>query len=113
MTNEKKETIKKIVRKKTVYTAQFKFDRVLDILRSDNSNSEIARKYNLNPNLLYNWRDQFLNQGSQIFETTPDQEIKELKTKIARLEQMLGKKEVELNLIKNFSDFYASRSTSS
>lgn len=97
-------------RKKKTYTAQFKFDRVVDILKGGSA-AEIARKYDVNPNLLYLWRDQLIERGVKAFETSPDQIVGDLKTKVARLEQMLGKKEVELNLLKNFSDFYSSRST--
>lgn len=99
-------------RKRNNYTPQFKLDRVLDTLRNGNI-AEVARKYGLNANLLYLWRDQLVERGTSVFETTPDQTVNELKTKIARLEQMLGKKEVELNLLKNFSDFYSSRNTPS
>ena len=97
-------------RKNNKYTPQFKIDRALEVLRTDNV-AEIARKYDLNANLLYLWRDQLAERGAQVFETTPDQLAGELKNKVARLEQMLGKKEVELNLLKNFSDFYSSRNT--
>ena len=98
------------LRKNNKYTPQFKLDRALEALRTDNV-AEIARKYDLNANLLYLWRDQLVELGAQVFETTPDQIAGELKNKVARLEQMLGKKEVELNLLKNFSDFYASQNT--
>jgi len=97
-------------KKKTSYTPQFKLDRALEALRNNNI-SEIARKYGLNANLLYLWRDQLVERGASVFETAPDQTINDLKAKVARLEQMVGKKEVELNLLKNFSDFYSSRST--
>ncbi|MFH0856506.1 MAG: transposase [bacterium] len=97
--------------KKKIYTPQFKLDRTLDTF-SNNNIAEIARKYDLNANLLYLWRDQLKERGAQVFVTTPDQVANELKVKVARLEQMLGKKEVELNLLKNFSDFYSSRNTS-
>jgi transposase-like protein len=99
-------------RKKNSYTAQFKLDRALEVIRSNNV-AEISRKYNLNPNLLYIWRDQLIERGPAVYENAPDQAVNELKTKISRLEQMLGKKEVELSLLKNFSDFYSSRNTSS
>src|SRR3990172_1357777 len=82
-------------RKKKTYTAQFKLDRAVESLKGGNA-AEIARKYDLNPNLLYLWRDQLLEHGAKIFETAPNQAVNELKTKISRLEQMLGKKEVEL-----------------
>jgi len=98
-------------RKKTNYTPQFKLDRALEAVQTNNI-SEIARKYNLNPNLLYIWRDQLIERGISVFETSPNQTVNELKAKVGKLEQMIGKKEVELNLLKNFSDFYSSRSTS-
>lgn len=97
-------------RKKNTYTPQFKFERAVDSIKSNNI-SEISRKYGLSANLLYLWKSQLLERGPQAFENSPDQAVGELKAKVARLEQMLGKKEVELNLIKNFSDFYSSRNT--
>lgn len=97
-------------RKKNSYTPQFKLDRALEAVRTDNI-AEIARKYDLNANLLYLWRDQLVERGANVFETAPDQAVNELKSKVSRLEQMIGKKEVELNLLKNFSDFYSSRNT--
>ena len=96
--------------KRKQYTSQFKFDRAIEAVKKDNL-SETSRKYGIGANLVSKWRDLLIEQGSHIFETTPDQENKELKNKIARLEQMLGKKEVELNLLKNFSDFYQSQNT--
>ncbi len=93
------------------YTAQFKLDRALETIKNSNL-SEISRKYSVSVNVLSNWRAQLLERGTHIFETAPDQENKELKHKIVRLEQMVGKKEVELSLIKNFSDFYAFQNTS-
>ncbi|PIP33579.1 hypothetical protein COX22_03595 [Candidatus Falkowbacteria bacterium CG23_combo_of_CG06-09_8_20_14_all_49_15] len=92
------------------YTPQFKFDRALEALRAENM-SEISRKYGISVNVLSSWRSQLLAHGPKSFETSPDSEISGLKSKVARLEQMLGKKEVELNVLKNFSDFYESRNT--
>jgi transposase len=109
MSNNKSEAIKTGSRPKKSYTPQFKLDRALDALKGNVA--DLARKYDLNANLLYLWRDQLIERGAQVFETSPDQVATGLKTKVARLEQMLGKKEVELNLLKNFSDFYSSRNT--
>lgn len=96
--------------KRKAYTSQFKFDRSIEAIKKDNL-SEVSRKYDVSVNLISNWKDRLLEQGARIFETGPDQERNELKAKIAKLEQILGKKEVELNLLKNFSDFYESRNT--
>ncbi len=90
------------------YAPQFKFERAVESIKSGNL-SEISRKYAISVNILSMWRSALLEKGSQIFETSADQEKNELKAKVARLEQMVGKKEIELNLLKNFSDFYQSR----
>ncbi len=95
--------------KKKNYTAQFKLDRALEAVNDKESVPEIARKYDIKSNLIYLWRKQLIERGTKIFETAPDQNMKEMKAKVGRLEQMIGKKEVELSLIKNFSDFYSSR----
>lgn len=92
------------------YTSQFKLDRALEAIKNNNL-SEISRKYNIGANLISKWKSHLIEQGSHIFETIPNQEINNLKNKISKLEQMLGKKEVELNLLKNFSDFYQSPNT--
>jgi hypothetical protein len=42
-----------------------------------------------------------LKQGHNVFNTTPDKENKKLRSQITKLEQMLGKKEVELNVLKS------------
>lgn len=92
------------------YGSQFKIDRAIESLKTRNL-SEVSRKYGVSVNILSNWQARLLEQGARIFETSPDQEKNALKNKIAKLEQMLGKKEVELSLLKNFSDFYESRNT--
>jgi len=93
--------------KRKQYTSQFKFDRAIEAIKTGNL-SEVSRKYDIAVNVLSNWRSELLKKGAQTFVMTPDKEQKQLKAKIAKLEQMLGKKEVELSVLKNFSDFYES-----
>jgi len=94
--------------KRSKYTSKFKFDRVVESLKKD-SVSEIARQYGFGANLLSKWRMDFLSKGQVIFEDKPDQDIIKLQKRVRQLEQIIGKKEVELNLIKNFADFYQSQ----
>ncbi|SRR6056297_161057 len=96
--------------KRKQYSPQFKFDRALEAVKNDNL-SEISRQYGISPNILSKWRSDLLAQGARMFQTAPNGENKQLKAKISKLEQMLGQKEIELNLLKNFSDFYESRNT--
>jgi len=95
--------------KRNKYTPRFKFDRVIESIKKD-SVSEVSRQYGFGANLLSKWRSDFLEGGYSFFETKPNQEVESLKKQIHRLEQLLGKKEVELALIKNFADFYESQS---
>ncbi len=96
--------------KRTKYSAQFKLERVLESIKNDNL-TEVARKYGIGPNMICNWKKQLLDEGSSVFANSPNQEKKQLERKVNQLEQMIGKKEVELNVLKNFSDFYESRNT--
>jgi len=95
--------------KKTKYMAKFKFDRVIESLKKD-SVSEVARQYGFGANLLSKWRSDFLKGGHIFFEDKPNQDVVRLQKRINQLEQIIGKKEVELNLIKNFADFYSPQS---
>ncbi len=94
--------------KRTKYTAKFKFDRVIESIKQDNI-SQISRQYGFGTNLLSKWRSDFFKGGYAFFENKPDQSLVRLQKRIEKLEQIIGKKEVELNLIKNFSDFYQSQ----
>lgn len=92
------------------YTPQFKFNLAREAIKTGNL-SEISRKYGVGVNVISVWAKYLEEQGYHIFETTRDQQNKQLKSKVAKLEQMVGKKEIELNLLKNFSDFYESPNT--
>lgn len=95
--------MKKRVKK---YTSQFKFQAVMESLVKVNV-SEIARKYQVNANQLSNWRAEFKKYGHKLFDIgKKDPDIK-YKKKISELENLIGKKEVELNLLKTYLDFYA------
>lgn len=98
--------------KRKIYTPQFKFDRALEAIKAD-SLSQIARQYDIGANLVSKWKGLLLKHGAHIFESNPDKQTENLKNKLAKLEQMIGQKEIELNLLKNFSDFYSSPSISS
>lgn len=96
--------------KRKSYSPEFKFKIAQEAIKNDNT-IEIARKYNLGPTVVSEWKKLLIEQGHNVFNTTPDKENKKLKSQIAKLEQMLGKKEVELNVLKNFTDFYESENT--
>jgi transposase len=92
------------------YTSKTKVDIVLESIKKDNV-VQVAREHGISHGMLSNWKKQFTDNAQAIFESTTDKEVVNLNNKIKDLERMLGKKEVELNLLKNFSDFYQSKNT--
>jgi len=53
---------------KTVYSAKFKADRVLEVLSGEETLGAIAARHSLNPNVLRNWKKEFLEKAPQIFD---------------------------------------------
>lgn len=94
------------------HSVEFKSKVALSALRSGDAPA-IARQYDIAYSLVNKWSKQLEDQAHLAFGLDNDHEKDNLKKNIAKLEQMLGKKEVELNLLKNFSDFYLSKNGSS
>jgi transposase-like protein len=82
------------------YTAKLKFQVVLEALSSSKSDGEIARAYNVHPITLSKWKRHFLDNGPEIF--SGNDQIKQYERRVGDLERLLGQKEVEIALLKNF-----------
>jgi transposase-like protein len=82
------------------YSAQFKFTVVLEALKGEKGEGEIARAYGVHPVTLSRWKKQFLEHGAEVFGGS--EEVKTYEARISQLERMLGQKEVELALLRNF-----------
>jgi transposase-like protein len=83
------------------YSASYKFARVVDCLRKDNL-EEVGRQHGVSPKLLSKWRLRFIEQGYRVFESEEGRENSTLRKQIDKLEQLVGKKEIELLFMKNF-----------
>lgn len=82
------------------YSPKFKAQVVIEVLRSDQTEAEVARAYDVHPNTVNRWKEEFLENASDVF--GGDEQLKEYEQKVSELEQLLGKKEVEIALLKNF-----------
>jgi transposase-like protein len=82
------------------YSPEFKLQVVLEALQSDGTDAEVARAYHIHPVTFSNWKKKLKENGSKAFGGGDD--LKEKNDKIAKLERMVGKKEVEIALLKNF-----------
>ena len=77
---------------------EFKFQLVLETLRGEKSQTEIAREYDAHPQLLTNWRKQFFSEGPKIF-TDKKQERRKDK-KVEELEKLIGRQTIEIQFLK-------------
>jgi len=53
---------------KTKYSAKYKTEIVLELLREEEQIGALAAKHKLHPNLLRNWRKEFLGKAPMIFD---------------------------------------------
>jgi transposase-like protein len=85
---------------KRTYSPEFKLQVVLEALQSDGTDAEVARAYDIHPVTLSNWKKKLKENGSKAF--GGGDELKEKNDNIAKLDRMVGKKEGEIALLKNF-----------
>ncbi len=90
---------------------EFKLRVVLDTYIKG-SVSEVARHYELNANQISTWRKALLEKGHLAFQTEVSQREKKLEKKVEQFENLLGKKELEIALLKKYLDFYTPQSGS-
>ena len=88
------------------HSGEFKFRVVLESIQKQEV-AEVARRYGVHPNQLTKWRQEFQQRGASIFEFREGKESAQYRKRIAQLECLIGKKEIELSVMKNYLDFYA------
>lgn len=82
------------------YSPKLKFQVVLEVLTDDKPAGQVAKAYGVHPNSISNWKQTVLEKGPELF--AKDTTVAEYEKQIARLERLLGQKEVEIALLKNF-----------
>ncbi len=93
------------VQRRRHWTAEQKRALVEEAEQPGMSISLVARKYEVNPNQLFRWR-KLMHEGALVAAGSEDQvvplsEVKALKQKIRELERLLGKKTMEVEILKD------------
>jgi transposase len=83
--------------------ARRKFTRELKLaaiqqLEAGSSAAEVARAFEINPNLLHRWRNEFRHGPANAFPGTGKQRWEE--TRVAQLERKVGQQTVEIDFLK-------------
>ena len=82
------------------YSPKFKFQVVLEVLTGNRTTSQVAKAYGVHPNTVHAWKEALLEKGPEVF--VQDGTVAQYERRIAELERLLGQKEVEITLLKNF-----------
>ena len=82
------------------YTPKLKGQVVLEVLAGGKTPGQVAKAYGVHPNSVQLWKRRFVERAPEVF--AGDTAVNEYERRIRDLEQLLGKKEVEIALLKNF-----------
>jgi transposase-like protein len=81
------------------FTAAFKAKVVLEIISGSRSTAEVCREYSLKPDLVSHWKNQFLANAAQAFESGSE-ETDPQQARIQELERLAGKQSLEIEILK-------------
>jgi transposase-like protein len=95
-------------KKRRTFTAQFKFETVMDGLRGEKSVAHIWRERDITESLYYKWRDAFEERGAQVFEDQRSSQQDEKAARIAELERLAGKQALEIEMLKKAGSLLSS-----
>jgi len=90
------EKMKKTRRK---FTSEFKAKVALDALKERNTLAELAKKYELHPNQISKWKQEFVDNSAKIFSAGKSSK-KEETVDIESLYSKIGKLEMERDFLK-------------
>jgi transposase-like protein len=82
------------------YSPKFKFQVVMEAIRRERTVAQLSKSYQIHPASIHRLKNEFLEKGPEIF--SQDAIIKGYEKRIQDLERLLGHKEVEIALLKNF-----------
>lgn len=92
--------------KRNRYTAEFKARVVLELLSEEATLNQVATKYQLNPQMLSQWKSDFVKNAATVFTRGKDEATKlrkEMEEKEARYQQIIGQQSYEIDWLKKKS----------
>lgn len=73
--------------RKSTYSPEFKARLVLQVLEGEKPLEQIASEHNLNPNMLRNWKSEFIKNSAAVSQTGTPKEVKESHRREASLKK--------------------------
>jgi len=85
---------------KRKFTTQFKLKVVLEVLKEKDTLAVISKRHELHPNQISDWKKQFLDGASTVFETTTKPVKTTQEPDVALLYEQIGRLQMELTFFK-------------
>jgi transposase len=83
------------------WTPEDKTRIVMESLTTNITVAELCRKYNLNPNVFYNWKQKFIEGGRMALSGSTKGNInKDLETENERLKRIIGEQTIAIDVFK-------------
>lgn len=85
--------------RKSKFDSSFKTKVVLDALKEKETLSELAQKYGIAPKQITDWKNEFLEKSSSVFDddASEDKEVKNLKSERDKLLKKVGQLTMEVD----------------
>lgn len=80
------------------FSSKFKADLVLEALKGEKDINTIATENNIQPNLLRNWKKEFLEKADAVFDDTREENLKEKLAEERREKTAYAKKVGQLTM---------------
>ena len=94
--------------KKRTFSAEFKTNIVLEAIRGEKEINELAGEHEIAPNLIRNWKKEFLANASVIFDSKRDelilQKLKKSETEKDDLVRKVGQLTMQVDWLKKKSE---------
>ncbi|MBL7137898.1 MAG: transposase [Bacteroidales bacterium] len=87
--------------KRKKFTAAFKAEVAIAALKERESLAELSKRYEVHPNMISKWKQEFIDRSSEIFETQPPEV--DFEAERETLYATIGKLEVERDWLKKIS----------
>lgn len=95
------------------FTAEFKAQRVLEVLSGRRTAAAICREYQLKPDLLTRWKADFVSHAAELFGGSASQHAEQrAEQRIAELERLVGRLTLELEVAKKAAQLFPTRNGS-
>jgi len=82
------------------FTSEFKTKVAIEALKERLTLSELAKKFDLHPNQISQWKQEFLSNASIVFEKKGKKKIEEAEVDIDKLYTKIGQLEMEKDFLK-------------